>query len=370
MKKMFSPARGSATVASTVVLALLVVLGSSFIVFMTRETEMSTGFRDGISAQYLAEAGLKRALVVVYKNGNPEGLSEAITGMDPTGSYRLYMTSIGDNRVLRSVATVGKARRAVTATITVLPGGPVFGNVLFAGGSVDLENSGVISGDVRANEFIGLSGSDIQVKGRILTAREFLLSSGAIAEKQINGAVKQGLILVPALSLPDLFHASNAPVGVSSLLSSRDGFVSDNTRLDLKGKTLTADGNLSIMGTSIEITGPGVLYIRQGALRVEGARIQGDVVIVADRGIEIMSGVRMDKVLLISRGTPTDTGNISFTGKDITLVGAAMASGQISVDAVSISLQYDSLAVSRMLGRLNMGSATGQYLIINSWKDG
>ena len=70
--------RGSAAVVALVSLSLLVCMGTVLARLMKIEADATQNFREGIAAQSIAEAGLRRAIVVLYNNGNPHGLAETI----------------------------------------------------------------------------------------------------------------------------------------------------------------------------------------------------------------------------------------------------------------------------------------------------
>lgn len=111
--------KGSAAVAALVSLAVLVVLGVAGAVMMQTETAATKNFCEGIAAQAIAEAGLRRAIVVLYKNGEPNGLSESLVRETFAGSYRIASLPEGTRLRVRSVGTVGDARRTASVLVTV-----------------------------------------------------------------------------------------------------------------------------------------------------------------------------------------------------------------------------------------------------------
>jgi type II secretory pathway component PulK len=112
--------RGSAVIAAILSLAILTCMGGALAPLMRTETDSSINFRDGIAAQYIAEAGLRRALVVLYKNGNPQGLSETITRDFYKGSYQVLTSAEGTALRVRSTGKVGGAGRSVSALVSIL----------------------------------------------------------------------------------------------------------------------------------------------------------------------------------------------------------------------------------------------------------
>lgn len=109
--------RGSAAVAALVALSILVCLGMALARLMQTETSATKNFREGIAAQSIAEAGLRRAIVVLYNNGNPDGLAETIKRDFFAGQYLVSTSAEGGLLRVRSVGIVGGARRGVSVLV-------------------------------------------------------------------------------------------------------------------------------------------------------------------------------------------------------------------------------------------------------------
>ena len=114
--------RGSAAVVALVSLSLLVCMGTVLARLMKIEADATQNFREGIAAQSIAEAGLRRAIVVLYNNGNPHGLAETIQRESLVGQYRLSTSAEAGLLRLRSVGNVGAARRTASVLVRVTPG--------------------------------------------------------------------------------------------------------------------------------------------------------------------------------------------------------------------------------------------------------
>ena len=121
--------RGSAAVAALVVLSLFVCLGMALARLLQTETASTINFRDGIAAQGIAEAGLRRAIVVLYNNGNPDGLAETVRREFFAGQYLVSTSEEGGFLRVRSVGIVGGARRSASVLVRLglepLPGEPM-----------------------------------------------------------------------------------------------------------------------------------------------------------------------------------------------------------------------------------------------------
>jgi hypothetical protein len=88
-------------------------------ILLRTETDSSQNFLEGIAAQWLAEAGLRRAIVVLYKNGNPQGLAETLNRDGWTGSYRITTSAEGTALRLRSSGRVGAAARSISVLVSL-----------------------------------------------------------------------------------------------------------------------------------------------------------------------------------------------------------------------------------------------------------
>ena len=109
--------RGSAAIAAVISLAILIVLGSVLARIMKTEAASTKNFHDGIAAQMIAEAGLRRAVVVLYTNGDPHGLAETVEREFFTDTYHVSAQMEGESLRISSVGSVGSARR--TASVSV-----------------------------------------------------------------------------------------------------------------------------------------------------------------------------------------------------------------------------------------------------------
>ena len=109
--------RGSAAVVALVSLSLLVCMGTVLARLMKIEADATQNFREGIAAQSIAEAGLRRAIVVLYNNGNPDGLAETVRREFFAGQYLVSTSEEGGFLRVRSVGIVGGARRSASVLV-------------------------------------------------------------------------------------------------------------------------------------------------------------------------------------------------------------------------------------------------------------
>ena len=128
-EKSIDPRRGAVVVAILAAISLLLWAGAMLARLMQNEILATISYRDGIAAQYLAEAGVRRALVVLYKGGNPAGLAENVHRHRLTGQYRITAASENGNLRIRSVGQAGAAKRSLSVLVKVslepAPGAPL-----------------------------------------------------------------------------------------------------------------------------------------------------------------------------------------------------------------------------------------------------
>ncbi len=121
--------KGSAAIAALVSLSILLCLGGGLASLMKTETEATKNFCEGIAAQGLAEAGVRRALVVLYNSGTPNGLTETVKRDSFAGSYQIVTNVEGSALRVRSSGKVGSARRSASVLVSVAldptPGEPL-----------------------------------------------------------------------------------------------------------------------------------------------------------------------------------------------------------------------------------------------------
>ena len=113
---------GSAAVAALVSLSLLLCLGGALARLMKTENDSTINFRDGIAAQCIAEAGLRRAIVVLYNSGNPNGLAETVNRDHYAGGYQIATSMEKGSLRVRSSGKVGSAKRSASVLMTVAVG--------------------------------------------------------------------------------------------------------------------------------------------------------------------------------------------------------------------------------------------------------
>ncbi|MEG6584043.1 hypothetical protein [Dendrosporobacter sp. 1207_IL3150] len=110
--------QGTAGVMALVALAFLSVMGTALMSLTTTELEIACEFRDGIMAQYLAEAAVVHALVKLKSDPifvNNTAIQSATSkntlipysGTFP-GTYKVIVTGSGVDRTITAISSVSQ----------------------------------------------------------------------------------------------------------------------------------------------------------------------------------------------------------------------------------------------------------------------
>jgi Tfp pilus assembly protein PilX len=123
--------RGSVTILGLIAIMLLGVMGSGLIMLSKIDVEIAANHRDGISAQYLAEAGVRWAIVklktdpdFIFQTGTNNNVTTT-KFLDTKASSEIYQVTTGPDsktsnkaiRLIRSIGMVNKAKRQITAQV-------------------------------------------------------------------------------------------------------------------------------------------------------------------------------------------------------------------------------------------------------------
>lgn len=137
--------RGSATVFGIIMILLLTSMGATLLMLCTTHLQIATNHRDGIAAQYWAEAGIEDVVAKLKTNtdfvNQTQVGNQLITANFPsssasTGNYIVQTgpdpKSIATNvRVVIATGTINKTQRQIIAHITLpKPGDELKKNII------------------------------------------------------------------------------------------------------------------------------------------------------------------------------------------------------------------------------------------------
>ena len=153
---MLANRQGAASIAAIFAMFILMVIGSGFAFLAVTDIAMTNNYRDGVMAQYLAEAGAKRAIGELRKSATGEWSGESRDFV--TGSYEVKaVENQGVNRVIISTGTVHKATRTAVVTATTES---IYEYAAYSGGNMNVSGL-TIEGDIGSNKDITVSNGTI-----------------------------------------------------------------------------------------------------------------------------------------------------------------------------------------------------------------
>ena len=306
--------QGSVSILSLLVMMLLLAIGGAMITVSSAEVRTAAGFRDGVAAQYVAEAGAKRALYELSTNNG--SLSAAITdqpiGPSLPGTYTVSIEQQGINRVITATGKVNNATRQVV--MEVIPETP-YDFVIYSGNDLTLGLNS-INGSVGSNGNINFTAltwvyGDAIAHGKVTHPR---FDFNYIRGKEVSNA--------PALAIPSFSKATFQKNGYAPTISGGEWQGPGN----LNNNIYFYDGDLEI---SSDITGPGIIYATgtitthgHGIFFLSTTNISNNVILISEKNIIALLNVSIDNSALVAKN------DITFAISDFN--GSAVAGGTIS----------------------------------------
>lgn len=317
---------GSVTISFIMVLCLVSLFGALLSRVISTEVGTVVNFSEGISAQYVAEAGLRRGLVVLIGNGNPHGLSEDILIEGNSVKYSIAVSTEGNNTRIRSTGISGNARRTISAEIS-------------KAGRFALPDYAVVS--TGALEILG----DIMVRGPIIAGGPTEIHGAAMPLLETQEKIR---CVLPNLSMPPAYRVISA--------------ANNNGTIALDGQTIVfAEPQIVLDGATSHLKGPGVLWVR-GDVIVRGATVDEGAVIISEGNIRIESRSRLVGALIAA-----PKGSIDVTGDGIYISGSIWAKDHIDLVGSGSLISSEPDALKAAMDRLGLSNAMRQPYVIHSW---
>jgi Tfp pilus assembly protein PilX len=124
---------GSVTIFGLIMMLLLSVMGATLLLLSNTALQIATNHRDGLTAQYWAEAGMQQAIGKLKTNTEfvkqTEKDNQLLTATYPeeclaTGNYKVEIgpdptTTNRNARLIRATAKIKQAQRQITAHVTL-----------------------------------------------------------------------------------------------------------------------------------------------------------------------------------------------------------------------------------------------------------
>ena len=273
--------KGFALLTVVLLLAILGVLGSSFVIITLGDLKIAESQENGIKAHYRAEAGIGKAIWMLdndatWKNNFETNLTWTETLVENDYSISIKNIALGKAEIT-STGTINTGKRVVKATVFKTLGGAFIdpttaysGQDIFIWGTeVDIDPDSLFS-----NRDIDIeSSSDVEVSNKVAAVQNITVSSNSI----LTAGTIESLNNSPApesVQMPMLDIDSAAPDSYKSQATSQSQVYSQTEFADM----LTADPDLALSGV-VYVTGD--INIKRGQI----PEITG--VLVAEKNINI-----------------------------------------------------------------------------------
>lgn len=303
--------RGSAGITALIMMTILLSVGTAAIILSSTESTIASGYRDGIAAQYLAEAGALWALTQLKKEN-----SEVITNIQTTGEYKTlsltsknsgatkgtYQVSIANpefpqdkgSRVITAVGTVSgsKAARTVGLLANGMKNiGGIYKNAVYSGNAVTIGEKGVIRGNAAA-------------AGSISGSQRITGSSNPYSKEQMPAFGH-----IDYKSKPQISNIRYAET------------------VALRAAVYYVEQDFDVGGLIQNSTGENVtIYVKGNVTINNGAQCKGLITIVAGGAVTVKQQESTD-LMLIALG-----GSDSEVQKEAVLKGSIIAKGNVLVN--------------------------------------
>lgn len=300
--------QGSVSILSLLVMMLLLAIGGAMVTVSSAEVRTAAGFRDGVAAQYAAEAGAKRALYELSTNNGalPAAITDQPIGPNLPGTYTVSIEQQGINRIITATGKVNNATRQVV--MEVIPETP-YDFAIYSNDDLTLGLNS-INGSVGSNGNINFTAltwvyGDAIAHGKV-THPKFDLNY--IRGKEVSNA--------PALAIPaftkDIFESNGKIPTVSKGQWQGPG--------DLNNNIYFYNGDLNI--SLSRISGPGIIYATGTIDIAWGAHLSDNIILISEKDISVELFTSVDNSALVARN------DITFFISDFN--GSAVAGGKIS----------------------------------------
>lgn len=323
--------KGAVSITAVIVMIVLGLLGGAYVSLTTTEMRISSNYRDGVAAQYLAEAGAMVARVKLKQDTSYRAQTGTLSGVTvnknnnsiTSGTYTVKVSldpdeaTNTDRRKIVATGTVNSARRQVVLLVNLgngpgsgmLPEGTseLFKYGLFSGTNMVIENNAEVEGNVRSNASINVSNNS-KVKGNVIAGISVNRGNNA----KIYGTITQN---ANTLSVPAL---NSAPYKTGQNLSN----LNINGSYTLNGGVYYINGDF-ILSNNSKLNGNGIIYVTGNVQIKNNVKIPGKVLIISEHDINIGNNASLSNALLYANQNITLSQNSSVTG-------AAVARGNIN----------------------------------------
>lgn len=117
--------KGIGLISSMIILSLILLLGNCMLKLSMTGLEIATSFSEGVKAQYIAEAGIKHAIIKLKNDRDFVKETENKTVLHSSkedfnqGEYTVYINGTNNQRTVLSVGKVKKSKRKLSVIINL-----------------------------------------------------------------------------------------------------------------------------------------------------------------------------------------------------------------------------------------------------------
>lgn len=328
--------RGSATVLGIGIMVILLIFIAGLMPMLANEVKLGTINRDAIEAQYAAEAGTKRAITEFdhsspswdwlnsdrpFVDDNTKKYNTIIYDKsDPTKKTITPNITSNGTYIIRSIGTVGKAKRTVYTEVgvTVSSNSP-FQYVGYAGGAASFEQLPAVN-----DAAFGVVGAFSNAQGRNV----------------IN--VAQGSIQIPSYSALTALRSPNR------IVETINGDYEIPMNTTVQDKTLIINGNLT--GTNVNFKNANIFV--SGSTTLSNFNMNGTNFLVSQGSLSATDNSNFNNSVVVTYG--------ALAAKNVNLKGSIIAAGSMSFSGGG-NFNYDRTVVNQFIS----GTKT---ITISNWK--
>lgn len=116
---------GLGLITSMIILSVVLLLGSCLLKISSNGFDISTSFSEGVKAQYIAEAGIKHAIIKLKNDSEfvKETKNKAILQSSKNdfteGQYKVYINGDENQRTVLSIGKVNNSKRKLSVVINL-----------------------------------------------------------------------------------------------------------------------------------------------------------------------------------------------------------------------------------------------------------
>lgn len=345
----FKSQKGAVGVLVMITMTLLLILGATLLVCNTSEGTQLTEHNGGVSAQYLADAGVFYAMEWLTVNNYPRQAQELTPTISTDGSSSITVSWQNGQYNLVSTGTVNGAKRK---SVVTLPLEDVYDYVVYGGvqGGGDILNRGVsiypsvsITGNVGSFYSVGTGDYAVDwitgfttVNGNI-EAGGTVDSYGLFGNTTVKGAIKERAKIGKTLPLVHFSAVNRIPL---SNCGKRQG-LSDYYHYELvEGQDYFYNGNLVLDSGFLyedQIIGSGTLVVNGSVFIKPGAAVLGGpILIMATGDIYVGTGVGYNVALPTSIAPAKVERAVFISNNDIFINNMGNADASLSNTIISL----------------------------------